>query len=168
MEVSDNRDAREGIARIDLLDKLERLIEPLRPDYRTAAITEGFDWPSIISDLTNEQQIDRQKLYLVVFRSTRWPETDDALVTQLDTAAHTEARTSSELLHYFAGPVENRQAMSWCLWTDMIAARQALDGPAHQLAARHARQLYSDFSVELYDVYPQGEDGVVFDTVSRS
>jgi hypothetical protein len=132
-------------------------------DYRILPITEGFDWQGIIETLADRRQLD-EKLYLVVFRSIRQPEVDPAHVTALDTAAHEEAERSDALLHYFPGELdEDRRAMSWCLWTDMDSAREALSGPAHQDAVRQARDLYEAFAVELYDVYLPGNEDIVFD-----
>jgi hypothetical protein len=102
-------------------------------------------------------------MYLVVFRSVRNPEADDDLIVALDDAALAEAGQSPALLHYFASEVEeeSRKAMSWCLWTDMQAARDALSGSAHQEAASRVHELYDNFSLEVYNV-TVSEQGVDF------
>ena len=172
MEFNYSRESREGSIAVDMFDeKAELTVEPLSPDYRTLPITEGFDWPKIIDDIARTRELGSEKLYLVVFRSIRKYEADetlaaelDAFVTQLDDAAHTEAKSSSELLHYFTDKLdEEGRAMSWCLWTERTAARQALSGPAHQLAVRHAPDLYEDSTIEAYDVHLFEDREVVFD-----
>lgn len=72
-------------------------------------------------------------------------------------------------MHYFAGELDDgNRAMSWCLWTDMAAAREALSGPAHQEAVHHAHALYETFTVELYDVHLLDDRQVIFDPTTHN
>ena len=142
---------------------LTQTATPVTHHYRTLPIADGFNWPHIIRHLQTLGRTKTEPLYLVVFRSVRKPGVDSAWVTQLDEAAHQEALQSPALLYYFAGHLdENRRAMSWCLWTEQTAARQALSGSAHQNAVRAARELYEAFSIETYMVHIATETGIQF------
>jgi hypothetical protein len=140
---------------------------PVAVNYRVLPINEAFNWPAIFQELTTKGRHPGDSPYLVVFRSVRKAGVDGAWVSQLDDAAHEEAKMSPALLHYFAGDLdEERRAMSWCLWTNIRDARTALHGAAHQIAVRSARELYDNFSIEMYDVtYEAGK--VEFYSVQR-
>jgi hypothetical protein len=150
------------------LDPLTITATPQDPNYRVSPIQQGFDWPGIFASIAASRDATTEDLYLVVFRSVRKPNVDGAWITMLDEAAHTEAKQSSALLHYFAGSLDDgRRAISWCLWTDRTAARLALSGPAHQEAAREARELYDTFSIELYDVSRTASAQAIFTPLQR-
>lgn len=142
------------------------LVSEIHPEYRTASITEGFDWRAILSEIARSRELG-SKQYLVVFRSLRKPEADGELIARLDAAAHEEAMASDALFYYFAGELgEDGRALSWCLWTDGESARRALHGEAHGEAVRRTPEFYDDFSIELFDVYQFGEGDereIVFD-----
>jgi hypothetical protein len=147
-------------------------IEPIADDYRDLHIGLGFNWPKLLDEVTESLAIPLDKYYLVVFRSKRKEgEEIDQKIEELDSAAFQEAigSNANALLHYFAGGVdEDNRAMSWCLWTDANSARDALTGPAHMEAVKHAKEFYDDnFSVDCYYVHPYTEDGIVFEKIER-
>src|SRR4028118_651900 len=51
------------------LQEAAQRIHPVRPDYQSIPIEQGFDWPVIAGQ-------DFDQLYLVVFRSERLPDAD--------------------------------------------------------------------------------------------
>lgn len=136
-------------------------LEAIRSDYRVQSVEDGFDWPEIICDLEKiHGNMTAKALYLVVFESEREPDADPETIATLDQAAHDEARQSSALLHYYADiPDENGIALSWCLWTDDQAARDAINGPAHREAMSRTHEFYGDnYIVKLYSVVPADEE----------
>jgi hypothetical protein len=153
------------------LETLSWNIEPLYDDYRYLSIEQSFNWPKLLSEVTELRDIQQSQYYLVCFRSSRQDgEAIARKIEELDTAAFNEAKMSSALLHYFAGNAnEEGRAMSWCLWTDAQSAHAALSGDAHKEAARAAKELYKEdgYEVECYDVYPHDEQGIVFCEVTR-
>lgn len=143
----------------------ETIIEPRLPDYRNRAIQEGFDWPEVIDKTARRNgKLASCVQYLVVFRSVRAEGVDPLRVAALDAAAHEEASASDALLHYHAGEVdESGRALSWCLWTDRLAAFQAMHGRAHQNAVKQAPELYGDnYSIELYSLNSEADGSVSF------
>lgn len=139
-------------------------LEATRPDYRVQPVEDGFDWPEIICDLEKiHGNMTAKALYLVVFESEREPDVDPQIIAMLDQAAHDEAKESSALLHYYADiPDKDGIALSWCLWTDDGAARNAINGPAHREAMSRAREFYgNNYQVKLYSVVP-AEDHIIF------
>ena len=146
------------------LEVTRSAIAPVSPDYREQPVEEGFDWPEIIRDLEKiHGNLTARALYLVVFESVRNPDANPEVIAALDHAAHEEAKESAALLHYYADtPDEHGRALSWCLWTDDKAAREAIGGPAHIEAMSRAREFYGDnYAVKLYSVVP-AEDKVIF------
>lgn len=152
---------------------LETQIKPRSLEYRKSSIEEGFDWSKIMEILAAKQDLTNAQLYLVVFRSTRKSDTDEATelgetleerIARLDAAAHAEAAQSDTLLHYFAGDVDEDtgRAMSWCLWTDMAGARSAISGPAHRDAFRQVGELYEDFDLETHTISVDGQNAIIF------
>lgn len=140
-------------------------ITPVHEEYRHIDIQEGFDWPEIIDKTAKRNgKLLTCAQYLVVFRSQRAEGVDPKLVAELDHAAYEEASKSPALLHYFAGEVaDDGSALSWCLWTDRLAAFQAVHGDSHQTAVRQAADLYGDnFSIELYSVNEEDDGTVAF------
>lgn len=140
-------------------------IRPLSPEYRDIDIQQGFDWSEVIDKKARRDgKLLTCAQYLVVFRSVRAEGVDPQRVADLDHAAYEEASKSPALLHYFAGEVDDRgSALSWCLWTDRLAAFQAVHGNSHQNAVGQARELYGDnFSIELYSINPENDGSVAF------
>jgi hypothetical protein len=146
-------------------NSVETAVYPQSSDYRDIDIREGFDWPQIINKLARRNgKLLSCVQYLVVFRSERADGVDPEHIANLDLAAHDEAATSSALLHYFAGDVDEQgKALSWCLWTDRLAAFQAMHGAAHQQAVKQACELYGDnYAIELYSVNLEENESVSF------
>ena len=127
--------------------RIERPLVPLRPDYATAPIEDGFDWAGCLEDTPTGSY------YLVVFRSVRRVVADAELLTEFDDLAHAEARLSGGLHFYFKGePDPARACLSLCLWDSPEQARAALGLPRHQAAARLAREMYEMFRLERHQV----------------
>lgn len=138
-------------------------VEPIRPDYATRDIQEGFDWKDIVNYFGGERPGNPQTpLYLVVFRSQRLPEADEQLLAEYDRRAHEAAKKSESLLHYFGGKTDEQgNCLSFCLWSNMADAAAVSRDPTHQAAAKLTGQMYSSFELELYDLH-KGDDEPVF------
>jgi hypothetical protein len=151
------------------LETLGWNIEPLNHDYRYLPIEESFSWPKLLTEVRDLRGIDQSQYYLVSFRSTRLEGDDIARkIEELDTAAFQEAKKSPALLHYFGGCADGEgRAMSWCLWTDAPSAHEALTGTAHKEAAHAAMELYEAYEVDCFDVYPNDDQGIVFNKITR-
>ena len=73
---------------LDLQPVLHRAcqqISPIHPDYATRPIQDGFSWASSLGGCAFEP------LYLVVFRSVRWPSADLDLLREHDDRAYEKA-----------------------------------------------------------------------------
>jgi hypothetical protein len=95
-------------------------LQPVLPDYATAAYEESFNWDAVLSvlrDLSKGQghQWKQQSFYVVIFRSELQPSIDNDLLFQLDAKSHEEATESGGLLKYWFGkPNEARKNLATC------------------------------------------------------
>lgn len=122
----------------------ERL-QPVPELYATLPIDAAFDWDACADPATAGEW------YLVCFRSVRSPEADEALLTELDDAAHAEAASSAGFVHYFKGPTTaTRNCLSFCIWESREAARAASARPLHRKATSVAGVMYSTYRLELF------------------
>lgn len=142
-------------------------MSPLVPDYARRPINEGFDWPAILQSLLpNRSRLNWRTilrtllterrlrlypwLYRVAFSSQQRPDADLERLRLHDERAHAEAQRSPALLYYFAGNAdEHGYCLSFCLWTDIKAARAVTShAPHHQAAVGIADQMYTSFGLE--------------------
>jgi hypothetical protein len=90
-------------------------------------------------------------LYLVVFRSVRWPKADLDLLREHDDRAYAEALESGGLLLYFKGQAnERRECLSFCLWETREQAIKAAGGASHQSAADISVRMYESYLLDRY------------------
>ncbi|MFN8620339.1 MAG: hypothetical protein U0869_06295 [Chloroflexota bacterium] len=139
------------------------LLSPTGSDYATRPIAEAFDWSAVA------RPEDAGAWALVVFRSIRRADADEARLVELDEAAHQEAAAAPGFVHYFKGPLaEDRSCLSFCLWADRAAARNASAGPLHRAAVTITADSYERYALELYRVVKvAGERGFRFEALDR-
>src|ERR671938_1228846 len=129
----------------ELLRRACQQISPLYPDYVTRPIQDGFSWTSSLLGCAFD------RLYLVVFRSVRWPSADLDLLREHDDRAYEKALQSGGLLRYFKGEANERgECLSFCLWESREQAIQAAGAPAHRSAAEISVRMYESYVLERY------------------
>jgi heme-degrading monooxygenase HmoA len=126
-------------------------LTPIRDDYATRPIWEGFDW----SRCAAEADVD--EVYLVVFRSVRREDADLDRLVAYDDHAHAEAAEASGFLHYFKGQAtEGRECLSFCLWESPEQGKAAARGSAHSEAAALVDEAYESYELERYLLKKRG------------
>ena len=130
---------------IELLHTACQQISPIYPDYPTRPIQDGFSWSSSLASCAFE------RLYLVVFRSVRWPSADLDLLREHDDRAYEDALESGGLLRYFKGEANERgECLSFCLWERREQAIEAAGVAAHRSAAALSEQMYESYVLDRY------------------
>src|ERR671921_1057376 len=130
---------------IELLHTACQQISPIYPDYPTRPIQDGFSWSSSLASCAFE------RLYLVVFRSVRWPSADLDLLREHDDRAYEKALESGGLLRYFKGEANERgECLSFCLWESREQAIEAAGAASHRSAAELSGRMYESFVLERY------------------
>lgn len=128
-------------------------VMPTENDYVTMPIGEAFDWRKIVSAAKEIEPLDDAPLYLVVFRSKLRHGADTEALNEHDNRAHVAALESPALIHYFAGlPNSAGEALSFCLWRDVITAREISKDKRHTDAMAMVDQ-YESYSIEKYMVH---------------
>lgn len=165
----------------NLLVPTEAKIVPVRPDYHTSDVRESFDWPKIIRNIEEVQDINLRTggvvLSLFEFGSFERPGVDPDRIDRDNTAAYERAKQSPSFLGYFQG-VENEEgkiisrdkngfSLSLCLWKDYAAALLSVHGPnseEHQRAAGSAEDNYGDrWYLETRSVIPSDDSVLIID-----
>lgn len=127
---------------------------PLGRDYAVDSIERAFNWSECLAP------VERGDWYVVVFRSVRRFDSDDALLEELDGRAFAEASDYSGLLHYFRGAMDDeRRCLSMCIWEDRTRAAEAATLPEHTAAIAIARTTYTSYVLERYRL--RKRDGAV-------
>jgi hypothetical protein len=122
-------------------------LAPVSEAYATLPVADAFDWADVATELGVGEW------YLVVFRSIRRADADEARLTAFDDRAHAEAATSPGFVHYFKGPVANDwSCLSFCLWTSRAEARAASGRPNHVEAVSLIPEMYERYTLEFLRV----------------
>jgi hypothetical protein len=132
-------------------------LAPITARYATVPILEGFNWDDCAVRLPEGQW------YLVVFRSVRREAADDLTLEMHDYGAHIEAsRRAVGLVHYFRGtPSEQRECLSFCIWSNRKEARRAAQLPLHRVAMTMTDEKYEWYALERYNLRKiRGRDGI--------
>ncbi|MDX6381893.1 MAG: hypothetical protein QOI57_2917 [Rubrobacteraceae bacterium] len=140
-----------------------RRLAPIRADYATLPVWEGFNWSECFASL------EAVRLYLVVFRSLRRETADADKLTEYDDRAHREVGHGAGLLHYFKGETtDRRECLSFCLWESQRQALEAIRRPHHAAAAALASEMYESYELERYNVLIREREGeaLVFEQIS--
>jgi len=135
------------------MDALHALT-PVSERYATLPVADAFDWRAAGRELGDGEW------YLVVFRSVRRADADEARLTWYDDRAHTEASAADGFVHYFKGPAAtDGTCLSFCLWTSRAEARAAAGRPDHVEAVSLIREMYESYTLEFLQV--TGRDGAL-------
>jgi hypothetical protein len=149
--------------KIEVVHRVCQQICPIYPDYATRPIQDGFSWSSSLAGCTFE------RLYLVVFRSVRWPSADLDLLREHDDRAYEKALQSGGLLRYFKGEANERgECLSFCLWESREQAIQAARAAAHQSAADISVRMYESYVLDRYwlkKVVRAREESLIFEPI---
>ena len=149
--------------KIEVVHRACQQICPIYPDYATRAIQEGFSWSSSLAGCAFE------RLYLVVFRSVRWPSADLDLLREHDDRAYEKALQSGGLLRYFKGEANERgECLSFCLWESREQAIQAAGAAAHQSAADISVRMYESYALDRYwlkKIVRAREESLIFEPI---
>jgi hypothetical protein len=149
--------------KIEVVHRACQQICPIYPDYATRSIQDGFSWSSSLAGCTFE------RLYLVVFRSVRWPSADLDLLREHDDRAYEKALQSGGLLRYFKGEANERgECLSFCLWESREQAIQAAGAAAHQSAADISVRMYESYVLDRYwlkKVVRAQEESLIFEPI---
>ena len=131
--------------KIEVVHRACQQISPVYPDYATRPIQDGFSWSSSLLGCAFE------RLYLVVFRSVRWPSADLELLREHDDRAYEKALESGGLLRYFKGEANERgECLSFCLWESREQAIRAAGAASHRSAADISVRMYESYVLERY------------------
>ena len=133
-------------------------LAPVSEAYATLPVAEAFDWSEV------GQQLGEGEWYLVVFRSVRRPDADEARLTKFDDRAHHEAEGAPGFVHYFKGPAApDRSCLSFCLWTSRAEARAAAGRPQHVAAVSVLGEMYESYTLEFLRVTGRAGDPLRFE-----
>lgn len=125
------------------MDALEYLT-PTSDAYATMPVAQAFDWRAA------GEALGTGEWYMVVFRSVRRADADEATLTLHDERAHDEASRSAGYIHYFKGPLSaDGTCLSFCIWSSRADARAAAGKPVHAEAASLVAQMYERYSLEF-------------------
>src|SRR5215211_4545252 len=149
--------------KIEVVHTACQQICPIYPDYARRPIQDGFSWSSSLAGCAFE------RLYLVVFRSVRWPSADLDLLREHDDRAYDKALESGGLLRYFKGEANERgECLSFCLWETREQAREAAGVASHQSAAEISVRMYESYVLDRYwlkKVVRAGEERLIFEPI---
>jgi hypothetical protein len=149
--------------KIEVVHRACQQICPIYPDYARRSIQDGFSWSSSLAGCAFE------RLYLVVFRSVRWPSADLDLLREHDDRAYEKALQSGGLLRYFQGEANERgECLSFCLWESREQAIQAAGAAAHQSAADISVRMYESYVLDRYwlkKVVRAREESLIFEPI---
>jgi hypothetical protein len=135
-------------------------LAPRSLDYATLPILEGFNWDECTTGM------ESGTWYLVVFRSQRRPDADEALLEAYDLGAYREAQRASGLLFYFRGlPNRHGECLSFCIWETRAEARAAATLPLHRAATRIVDRMYTTFTLERYMLHRSRDGGLTTEPV---
>jgi hypothetical protein len=132
-------------------------LAPVTARYATVPILEGFNWADCAA------RVAEGEWYLVVFRSVRREAIDDLTLEMHDYGAYIEAqRRAVGLVFYFRGtPNEQRDCLSFCIWSSRQEAARAAKLPLHQVAMTMVDEKYEWYSLERYVLRKvRGRDGI--------
>jgi hypothetical protein len=122
-------------------------LAPVSDRYAVLPVADAFDWTDVA------RQLGDGEWYLVVFRSIRRADADEARLTAYDDRAHAEAETSPGFVHYFKGPASaDWSCLSFCLWTSRAEARAAAGRPDHVEAVSLIGEMYDRYTLEFLRV----------------
>jgi len=148
------------------INKLPEKAGPLvrlapRVGFTTLPVPEAFNWDEAWKDLK------LPSAYGVFFRSTRLPDADIEELTRFDDLAHEDAAGQPGFIEYFKGPIVegNLDNLSFCLWEDRDAARNASSRDQHTAASSIAGKMYSSFRLEKFDIVYNKFEKVIFTPV---
>jgi hypothetical protein len=139
----------------------DRLL-PRGPEYAWQPIERAMDWQLAAPTAASGE------FYLVVFRSIRRDDVDEALLTEVDDRAHHEALAAAGFVHYFKGPLAtDRSCLSFCLWNSRDSARAAARQPAHMAAVAFIAEGYERYTLEFYRATKYPGRGFAFEPYDR-
>jgi hypothetical protein len=119
-------------------------LAPVSEAYATLPIADAFDWADA------GRQLGEGEWYLVVFRSVRRADADEARLTEFDDRAHEEAAGAPGFVHYFKGPrADDGSCLSFCIWTSRAEARAAAGRPRHIEAVSLLDEMYERYTLEF-------------------
>ena len=139
------------------MDALEAL-SPVYGDYATMPVADAFDWSAA------GEALGEGEWYMVVFRSVRRPDADEATLTDYDDRAHLEASRSDGFVHYFKGPLAaDGTCLSFCIWASRADARAASSKPLHAEAAGLVAEMYERYTLEFLRLRREAGGPLVFE-----
>ena len=138
-------------------------LAPMGPDYAWRPIAHAIAWAACATPEAAGEW------YLVVFRSVRHADVDEARLTDLDDRAHDEAMGAPGFVHYFKGPLSaDRACLSFCMWDSRQAARAASGLPAHRAAISILGEAYDRYTLEFYRVRKRPGEAFQFEPYDRA
>jgi hypothetical protein len=144
---------------MDALDKLA----PASGDYAALPIADAFDWTAA------GEALGAGEWYMVVFRSVRRPDADEAMLTAHDDRAHDEASRSAGFVHYFKGPLAaDGTCLSFCIWSSRADARAASGKPLHAEAAGLVGEMYERYTLEFLRLRREAGGPLTFEAYDTS
>jgi hypothetical protein len=147
---------------LDGSNQEQQIIVPASDRYRELDIEEGFNWPEITKRTVERYGLGSDKLYLVVFRSNLRDDADKSAIAYHDKKALEAAMESPDCLYYFAGhPDASGRALSFCLWKNEDAAKEASRDKRHSDAMKMV-SYYNSYTLERRYIDPTNiEDPLV-------
>jgi hypothetical protein len=122
-------------------------LAPVSERYANLAVADAFDWTDVARHLGDGEW------YIVVFRSIRRADADEARLTAFDDRAHAEAASSPGFVHYYKGPAAaDWSCLSFCMWTSRAEARAAAGRPDHVEAVSLISEMYERYTLEFLHV----------------
>jgi hypothetical protein len=143
------------------MDALARLA-PVSDRYAVLPVADAFDWTDVA------RQLGDGEWYLVVFRSIRRADADEARLTIYDDRAHAEAAGAPGFVHYFKGPAAaDSSCLSFCLWTSRAEARAAAGRPDHIEAVALIAEMYELYTLEFLRVTGRSGQPLQFEAYDK-
>lgn len=118
-----------------------------RAHYARVPYDEAFNWDRLLLPYETDRE-----WYCVVFRSLRRPSSESLSLYAADRAAHEEAVKNGGLVMYWYGvpDVVTGENLATCIWQSRRHAINAISGPKHREAMRHAAGAYEKYELERW------------------
>eukprot|EP00249_Psilotum_nudum_P004091 c17628_g2_i2 orf=93-581(-) len=109
------------------------------------------------------------KFYVVIFRTVRSKDAENATIQKVDATVQKEAKTSGGLLLYWSGtPNSRRECLSTSIWESREAADKASQLNAHTDAAKRASEMYDSYIREEYWLSSTADNFPAFELVASN
>jgi hypothetical protein len=130
-------------------------VRPVHPNHAEVPLPQAFNIPQIVANAKRLRGTTSPKPWFgISFRSQLAVAADNQLLLNYDRQTYESAAKSPELIYYRRGARNARRwAHSFCLWTDVSAARAVSSVPTHRAAMKLIDSMYDDHIVNRFVIH---------------